>query len=311
MGNDLTIHTDLVLHFGNPSDGVIGIPGITGDGQVIEVSYFFGEKRPKNIIVLSSQAGCPMQCGFCELGSERFARNLTAEEIRDQALLMLHHAKAQGYDVADVPHKVTVANSGEPLLNPDVVEGLEMLSDLPVSFKVSTVLPAARAAMDTLTRLAEFSARSVMPVQLQISMISTSEEARQKATGTRVADFQKIQEAGAVWRSKDPTGRKVNLSLILTNDTPCDIEGISALFPPELFRFRFREYVPTRNGSEHRLNIIASSRLALIKSAFAQKGYEVGDWASPSPTEWKFGLAANTIRRMYLDMVHQKRFPGT
>lgn len=311
MGNDLAIHTDLVLHFGNPSDGVIGIPGITGDGLVVEVSYFFGEKRPKNIIVVSSQAGCPMRCEFCELGSERFARNLTAEEIRDQALLMLHHAKAQGYDVADTPHKVTVANSGEPLLNPEVVEGLEMLSDLPVSFKVSTVLPASRAAFDTLTRLAEFSAQSVMPVQLQISMISTSEAARQKTSRSRVADFQKIREAGELWRYKDPTGRKVNLSLLLTNDAPCDVEGIATLFPPELFRFRFREYVPTRHGSEHQLNVIASSRLGIIKSAFAEKGYEVGDWASPSPTEWKFGLAANTIRRMYLDMVHPKRFLST
>lgn len=305
MNDDQTLHTDLVLLFGNPNDGVIGIPAITGDGQVIEVSYFFGEERPKNIVVVSSQAGCPMGCDFCEIGSEGFVRNLTSEEIRDQVHLMVHHARAHGSVLADTPHKVTVANGGEPLLNPDVVEGLEMIAELPVSFKVSSVLPASRSAFAVLTRLAEFSARSALPVQLQISLISTSEEARQEACGIRIAGFKEIREAGELWRSKNPSGRKVNLSLMLTSDMPCEPERIRDVFPPELFRFRFREYVPTIHGRVHQLNIATPARIDLIKRAFAENGYVVGDWGSPSATERKFGLVANSIRRIYLDLIRK------
>lgn len=303
MDKKLTIRKDLALTFGDENDGVIGLPGLTEDNHVIEISYFFGQTRPKNIIVVSSQAGCPFQCSFCELGSERFVRNLTAQEIRDQALLILEEARRHGFDIGRTHHKLTVANSGEPLLNPQLTEGLELLAHLPLSFKVSTIFPDSRSAFENLHRLADFAAWHSQPVQLQISLISTSEEQRARLSGGRVANFQKIRRAGEMWLSKNAAGRKVNLSLILTSEMSCDVGEIAAIFPPEVFRFRFREYVPTANGHQHGLDIIESPRLAQIKQEFSQRGYNVGHWASPSPIEWRFGLASNSIRRMYLGMV--------
>lgn len=309
MADDLTIRKDAVFFFGDGDDGVIGIPGLTADGEVIETSYFFGKTKPKNIVVISSQVSCPLRCSFCELGAERFVRNLSKEEIRDQALMMLGHARLQGFDVDRVPHKITVANSGEPLLNPRLVDGLELLASHPASFKVSTVFPTAKAATDALARLADFAAQLGQPVQLQVSLLSTSEERRRQASGGRVADFRTIRKAAELWRSKNPLGRKVNLSLMLTSDMPCDADVAAALFPPELFRFRFREYVPTRHGDASGLAAASAERLAEITRAFAEKGYEVGDWASPTPTERKFGLAANVIRRMYFDLTGRKPPP--
>lgn len=305
--NGPILKKDLVLTFGDKDDGVIGIPAVTHDGRVIEISYFFGKSRPKNIIVISSQAGCPMRCAFCELGSERYARNLTAEEIRAQADLMLEEAALRGFDVAATPHKITVANSGEPLLNPRLVDGLERLREVPASFKVSTVLPDSKIAENVLGRLADFSSGLDRPLQLQISLISTSETERSRMSGGRVAGFRQIREAAAKWQAKHADGRKVNLSLMLTADMSCDAAAIAAIFPAELFRFRFREYVPTRHGSGNGLKKIDSERLTSVKDAFRERGYEVYDWATPSPTEWKFGLAGNVIRRMYLDMIGSRK----
>ena len=306
MADALTIRKDAMFFFGDGDDGVIGIPGLTADGNVIETSYFFGKTKPKNIVVISSQVSCPLRCSFCELGAERFVRNLSKEEIRDQAFMILGHARLQGFDVDRVPHKITVANSGEPLLNQRLVDGLELLAGYPASFKVSTVLPAAKAATDALARLADFAAQLGQPVQLQVSLLSTSEERRAQVSGGRVADFRGIRAAGEMWRSKIPSGRKVNLSLMLTSDMPCDADAAAKFFPTELFRFRFREYVPTRHGDASGLEVASAVRRAEIKDAFGAKGYEVGDWASPTPTERKFGLAANVIRRMYLDLVGRK-----
>lgn len=307
MSDALSIRKDLALFFGDRRDGVIGVPGITDDGQIVEISYFFGDAKPKNIVAISSQAGCPMACAFCELGPEKFARSLTKEEIRDQALLMFGQAALYGFTPEHTPHKVTVANTGEPLLNPALVDGLELLSTLPTSFKVSTVLPAAKTAMVTLERLADFAAGLSRPVQLQISLISTSERQRQEMSGARVADFRRIRQAAELWRRKNPAGRKVNASLILTDGMMSEVDDVLAVLPPELFHFRFREYVPTVHGESRGLDVIPSARLAAVKDRFREHGYEVGDWASPTPTERRFGLAGNVIRRMYLDMVRHAR----
>ena len=37
-------------------------------------------------LCLSSQSGCPLTCSFCATGRMRFAGNLSADEILDQAL---------------------------------------------------------------------------------------------------------------------------------------------------------------------------------------------------------------------------------
>ncbi len=310
MTLELSVRKDLVFQFGDRTDGVIGIPALTHDGQVIEISYFYGTAKPKSIIVLSSQAGCPMKCSFCELGYERFGRNLEPEEIRDQLLLLYYgELRNRGISLESTPHKVTIANTGEPLLNPSLIQGLELVAKFfSGSFKVSTVFPANEHSRSTFVELAQFAARNPEPVQLQISLISTSEEERQRIAGPHVANFQQIREAAEAWRQINPQGRKINLSVILTETMPCDVEAAMALFPPDLFRFRFRQYVPTETGKANNLKTVEASRFADIKQAFADREYEVGDWATPTPIEWKFGLAGNVIRRMYLDMVRRKKY---
>ncbi len=243
-----------------------------------------------------------MGCAFCELGVEPFARNLSPVEMRDQADLVLGEARLRGWGPEPGQLKITVANGGEPLLNPRLPEALGLLGELGASFKVSTVLPRGNRASETLTRAAEFAAGYGQPVQLQISLISTDEAERIKLSGGAAADFATVRRAAETWRTLNPSGRKVNLSLIVSATTPCDVAQVAEQFPAELFRFRFREYVPTMNGTGHGLEAVARERLVAIKDGFRQRGYDVFDDASPTATERKFGLVANAVRRMYLDM---------
>jgi 23S rRNA (adenine2503-C2)-methyltransferase len=93
-----------------------------------------GSRIGRRSICLSSQSGCPLTCTFCATGRMRFARNLTASEILDQAL---HFRRIERVD-----HCVFMG-MGEPLLNLDaVLEACARLPDLGITHRrtaISTV----------------------------------------------------------------------------------------------------------------------------------------------------------------------------
>ncbi|HEU0050719.1 MAG TPA: radical SAM protein [Patescibacteria group bacterium] len=304
MDKRRTISKDLVLVFGDREDGVIGIPEKTSDGFVIEASYFFGKKYPKNIIAISSQAGCPMRCHFCELGAERFGRNLTPQEMLDQVHLVLEEAARYGFDER-LPHKISIANSGEPLFNPNLITAIEQIGGLPKTIKISTVFPETRTALDNFERLAEYAGAHPVPIiQIQISLISTSESYRRRTAGLAAAGFHTIRDAAVLWRKENPHGRKINLSLMLARDIPCSARDAVSLFPSDLFRIRLRPYVETKHGRDERLISLSLEERHALKGEFSAAGYEVDDYPIPTPTESKFDLVANGIRQKYLSMIH-------
>ena len=298
-----SIRKDCVMQFGDAHDGVIEIPALTQDNGVLEVGYYYGDAKQKSIVGISSQIGCPAQCSFCELGAEKFGRSLTAFEMYDQVTLMLHVASQYGIDINGIEHKVNVAKSGEPLFNRNLVEALELISQLFLSIKVSTVFPQSGKTLENFKRIADFASQYAKSVQIQVSIISTSEEYRRKIAGIAVASFSEIRRAAEYWREKNPQGRKINASLILSEGTPCDVHQVADVLPPDLIRFRFRPSVETKNAKNHGLKIITDDTLKQVKESFANKGYDVGDWATPTDTEFRFGLVSNVTRRRYLDMI--------
>src|SRR5580704_9613756 len=105
-------------------DGTVKALLRTERGNPVEaVMMRYGDGRRS--LCLSSQSGCPLTCGFCATGRMRFAGNLSADEILDQAL---HFRRRWALD-----HAVFMG-MGEPLMNLDAVLGAcERLPDLGIS----------------------------------------------------------------------------------------------------------------------------------------------------------------------------------
>jgi 23S rRNA (adenine2503-C2)-methyltransferase len=120
--------------------------------------------RGRRSICVSSQSGCPLTCTFCATGQMRFARNLTASEILDQAL---HFRRMDRVD-----HCVFMG-MGEPLLNLDaVLAACERLPDLGIAHRrtaISTV-----GWIPGIERLAECD----MPLRLALSVHAADEALR-------------------------------------------------------------------------------------------------------------------------------------
>jgi 23S rRNA (adenine2503-C2)-methyltransferase len=118
-------------------------------------------------LCLSSQSGCPLTCSFCATGAMRFARNLTASEILDQALHFVR--RSQGAR----PSHCVFMGMGEPMLNLDsVLAACARLPDLGIAHRhtaISTV-----GWVPGIERLA----RQQMPLRLALSLHAADDDLR-------------------------------------------------------------------------------------------------------------------------------------
>jgi len=145
------------------SDGTVKALFATADGRALEaVLMRYRDKR--NSICVSSQSGCPLTCTFCATGQMKFARNLTASEILEQAL---HFRRMTAVD-----HCVFMG-MGEPMLNlENVLAACERLPDIGITHRrtaISTVgwIPGIEAL-----------AAQEMPLRLALSLHAADEALR-------------------------------------------------------------------------------------------------------------------------------------
>jgi 23S rRNA (adenine2503-C2)-methyltransferase len=120
-------------HEAHARDGTIKALLQTAQGNPVE-TVLMRYRDGRRSLCLSSQSGCPLTCSFCATGRMRFARNLSRDEILDQAL----HFRRQG----PVDHAVFMG-MGEPMMNLDaVLAACERLPDLGITNRrtaISTV----------------------------------------------------------------------------------------------------------------------------------------------------------------------------
>lgn len=82
------------------------------DGVRIETVFHFPQW-----LCVSTQAGCPLACSFCETGLHGLRRNLTCDEIVDQVMLATDEGRREnGPSDADF-QTISFSGMGEPLLN--------------------------------------------------------------------------------------------------------------------------------------------------------------------------------------------------
>src|SRR4051794_14854770 len=213
-------------------DGTVKTLFHTGDGRPIE-AVLMRYRDGRRSVCLSSQSGCPLTCSFCATGQMKFGRNLSTDEILDQAL---HFRRLEEID------HVVFMGMGEPTMNIDaVLAACERLPDLGVTNRrtaISTV-----GWVPGIDRLAECE----MPVALALSLHAPNDALRSRLMP--VNDRYPLAEVlAACDRYRAKRRRKVFVEYVMldgVNDLPEHARELAALLDPRVYKVNLIPYNPT------------------------------------------------------------------
>ncbi len=213
-------------------DGTVKALFHTGDGRAIE-AVLMRYRDGRRSVCLSSQSGCPLTCTFCATGKMKFGRNLSADEILDQAL---HFRRGEQID------HVVFMGMGEPTMNLDAVLGAcERLPDLGVTHRrtaISTV-----GWVPGIDRLAECE----MPVSLALSLHAPNDGLRSQLMP--VNDRYPLAEVlAACERYRARRRRKVFVEYVMldgVNDHPEHARELATLLDFRAYKVNLIPYNPT------------------------------------------------------------------
>jgi 23S rRNA (adenine2503-C2)-methyltransferase len=145
------------------------------DGKTVETVWMPNEREDssRSTVCISTQVGCPVNCGFCLTALMGLERNLTAGEIAGQVLRVADQVVANSDRL-----NVVLMGQGEPLLNlPNVLKATRLLTD-PQGVAISP----RRITLSTsgiIPKIAELGQAEVRP-KLAISLNASSEEQRRE-----------------------------------------------------------------------------------------------------------------------------------
>jgi 23S rRNA (adenine2503-C2)-methyltransferase len=242
-------------HEARSRDGTVKALFRTGDGRPIE-AVLMTYRDGRRSICLSSQSGCPLTCTFCATGQMRFGRNLTADEIVDQAL----HFRRLG----PVNHCVFMG-MGEPMMNLDaVLAACERLPDLGITSRrtaISTVgwVPGIERLADTDTA-----------VRLALSLHASEDSLRSELMP--VNDRYPLADVLAACRRYHSRRRRMvfieYVMLAGVNDRVEQARQLADLLDPRVYKVNLIPYNPTATGFE------GSSRRAMdaFREALERRG---------------------------------------
>jgi 23S rRNA (adenine2503-C2)-methyltransferase len=213
-------------------DGTVKVLFHTADSRAVE-AVLMRYRDGRRSVCLSSQSGCPLTCSFCATGSMKFGRNLTADEILDQAL---HFRR-----IEEVDH-VVFMGMGEPTMNLDaVLAACERLPDLGVAHRrtaISTV-----GWVPGIDRLAECE----MPISLALSLHAPNDGLRSQLMP--VNDRWPLAEVlAACERYRARRRRKVFVEYVMldgVNDHPEHARELAALLDQRAYKVNLIPYNPT------------------------------------------------------------------
>ncbi len=213
-------------------DGTVKALFETADGRPLE-AVLMRYRDGRRSVCLSSQSGCPLTCSFCATGQMAFGRNLTADEILDQAL---HFRRVEAID------HVVFMGMGEPTMNLDaVLAACERLPDLGVTHRrtaISTV-----GWVPGIDRLAECE----LPVSLALSLHAPNDGLRSRLMP--VNDRWPLAAVlAACERYRARRRRKVFVEYVMldgVNDLPEHARELAALLDPRAYKVNLIPYNPT------------------------------------------------------------------
>jgi 23S rRNA (adenine2503-C2)-methyltransferase len=213
-------------------DGTVKTLFHTADGRPLE-AVLMRYRDGRRSVCLSSQSGCPLTCTFCATGQMKFGRNLSADEILDQAL---HFRRLEAID------HVVFMGMGEPTMNIDaVLAACERLPELGVTHRrtaISTV-----GWVPGIDRLAECE----MPIGLALSLHAPNDGLRSQIMP--VNDRYPIAAVlAACERYRAARRRRVFVEYVMldeVNDHPEHARELATLLDPRVYKVNLIPYNPT------------------------------------------------------------------
>lgn len=213
-------------------DGTVKTLFHTADGRPIE-AVLMRYRDGRRSVCLSSQSGCPLTCTFCATGQMKFGRNLSADEILDQAL---HFRRAEAID------HVVFMGMGEPTMNIDnVLAACERLPDLGVTHRrtaISTV-----GWVPGIDHLAECE----MPISLALSLHAPNDGLRSQIMPVNER-YPIAAVLAACERYRAARRRKVFVEYVMldgVNDLPEHARELAELLDPRGYKVNLIPYNPT------------------------------------------------------------------
>lgn len=162
---------------------------------------------------ISSQAGCPLGCTFCETGANGFMRNLTRGEILGQFLMM---EKINGADI----NNIVFMGMGEPLLNEDnVFSAIRSLNDKNMrNLGARHITISTSGIVPGIEDLADFE----IPIRLSLSLHAPNDELRSRLMPVN-KQYPLQSLVNALRRYRERTGERITIEYALidrVNDSP-------------------------------------------------------------------------------------------
>jgi 23S rRNA (adenine2503-C2)-methyltransferase len=197
-----------------------------GDGKTVETVWMPEAERAT--VCISTQVGCPVNCGFCLTALMGLERNLSAGEIAGQVLRV---ASDRGFTPNVDRLNIVMMGQGEPLLNlPNVLKAARLLTDPKgiaisprrITISTSGIIPKieelGRAADEARPRLA-------------ISLNASSEEQRRELMPiTRKYHLKELIEACRAYPLRP--WEKLSFEYVLlggVNDTDADARRVAKM----------------------------------------------------------------------------------
>jgi 23S rRNA (adenine2503-C2)-methyltransferase len=223
----LTLQTEA-----HSDDGTVKALFHTADARPIE-AVLMRFRDGRRSVCVSSQSGCPLTCSFCATGKMKFGRNLSADEILDQAL---HFRREEEID------HVVFMGMGEPTMNLDaVLDACERLPELGVTHRRTAISTVGWVpGIDALTECE-------MPVSLALSLHAPNDGLRSKLMP--VNDRYPLAEVlAACERYRARRRCKVFVEYVMldgVNDHPEHARELAALLDPRGYKVNLIPYNPT------------------------------------------------------------------
>jgi 23S rRNA (adenine2503-C2)-methyltransferase len=210
------------------------------DGKIVESVLMSFNDRTTLSACVSSQVGCAVGCTFCATGYLGFKRNLTAQEIVDQLMMI---QRESGKRISNVVYM----GQGEPLLNTEqVIESIHTVIDS-VGIGARHITVSTSGVIPGIERLRE----EDLPVCLALSLHAPDSKTREE-----IVPITKTYPIGELMESlknyADSTKRRVTIEYVLlagVTDKPEQAKALAEMVRDIHCMINLIPFNPTENNA--------------------------------------------------------------